>query len=86
MNPNTYIGKSLKELSIRTGFHHDKWCIFILRDLQDTVGTRITDDYYLRTILHRYPGLGCAVVKIAEDYYGQIALRVLYPREKERKL
>ena len=71
------IGHQLKELA-GADFRQKGYCIYLLRDAEDSVGVRVADDFKILTILERHPDLATATVRSAEMYYGQILLRVIW--------
>lgn len=75
--PDKWIGLRLIELKTRHNTNRPGgFAVFRLQGQEDTVGIKIIEDYTIQSILERVPTLSFTEIVYAEDYYGQIILRV----------
>ena len=71
-----YLDKTLGELAKQTHILFKPIRIFLLEGKEDTVGHRYADGYSVKQIITQFPALTYYVVATAENYYGEIILRV----------
>lgn len=76
MKLSEYIGTPLRGLAKVTGYYDKGYVVFLLRDSQDNTGRRIRKDFSIRLVLHHHPELAECEVVYAENYYGELILRV----------
>ena len=76
MKPEHYVGKTLSELADQTGVSWQPIHVFVLEDEEDDTGKHLMAAYSLRQIITAHPAAAAATVVTANDYYGDIVLRV----------
>lgn len=70
-----YVGKKLEQFK-NEGIRHKPIRIFCLNDRADSTGVPLVEGYTFGQILNQIPAASKAVIEYAEDYYGELILRV----------
>lgn len=86
MKTDRFVGHTMEEMvEIHNCNSFEGFTVFRLQSDDDTIGTRIADDYTIRSLLQRVPSLKRCYIWQAEDYYGTIILRVRNKPKAGRK-
>lgn len=78
------IGKPLNRIYKRLNILPHGYCVFLLKDEEDTTGTMVGENCSICPILREHPELNCAVVKYTNFYFGQVIFRVILPDQEGR--
>ena len=71
-----YLGKTLGELAEHKNMFWKPIRVFVLQNEEDSIGRQIAPAYCFDQIIFNLPVLSSAVVCSADNYFGELILRV----------
>lgn len=70
------IGKTLSDIQKECEGRALRFAVFVLKDERDHTGEYVCEDFFLGSILEKYPQYANYKVKRENDHYGTTVLRV----------